>query len=74
MTRMGLLSIALATAVTVACNGNTRSDSNAVNTPNDQTTAVGTAGEAANRVLSGARCADANRAAAGAARRRLGRS
>ncbi len=46
MTRIGLLSIALATAVTVACNGNARTDRNAANAPNDQTTAVGTAGEA----------------------------
>jgi len=45
MKRMGLLSIALATAVTVACNGNARNDNAAANTTSE-TAAVGTAGEA----------------------------
>jgi putative membrane protein len=53
MKRIGLLSIALATAVTVACNGNARSDNAAANSANDPT-AVGTAGEADRNTVSDA--------------------
>lgn len=44
MKRIGLLSLALATAVTVACNGNARSDNNAGS--NDRDATVGTSGVA----------------------------
>ena len=43
MKRMGLLSLALATAVTVACNGNARTDNTAAN---DRDATVGTSGVA----------------------------
>jgi putative membrane protein len=47
MKRTGLLTIALATALTVACNGNARNDGASTNTAaRDQPNAVGTAGEA----------------------------
>jgi putative membrane protein len=46
MKRMGLVAVALATAVTVACSGSSRSENTVASTANDPTSAVGTAGEA----------------------------
>ena len=51
MTRIGLLSMALAAAMTVACNTNTRSDIAANNSVDN--TAVGTAGEDRNMLTAG---------------------